>query len=179
MKPKETIEQFDIYLAGQGLSLSAVVVGGAALGLLGVVSRQTQDCDILQPRLPDAIQEAAAKFAAQQRRLGIDLRDDWLNNGPASLTRDLPGGWEERLQAAFSGRAITLRTLGRLDLLRSKVFSLCDRAIDISDCVALAPAREELEQIRPWLVERDGNPGWPSHVDEVLADLGRRLGHGL
>ena len=42
MRPKETIEQFDAYLAEQGLALSAVVVGGAALGLLGVVSRQTR-----------------------------------------------------------------------------------------------------------------------------------------
>ncbi len=66
-----------------------------------------------------------------------------------------------------------------MDLLRSKVFSLCDRAIDITDCVALAPSREELDEIRPWLVERDANPGWPDHVEHVLADLGRRLGHGV
>ena len=179
MNPKETIEQFDDYLAEQGLSLSAVVVGGAALGLLGVVSRQTQDCDIIYPQLPEVIRAASSRFAADQRRRGIDLREDWLNNGPASLTRDLPAGWEERLQPAFQGKVVTLRTLGRLDLLRSKVFSLCDRAIDISDCVALAPTHEELVQIRPWLVERDGNTGWPGHVSEVLADLGRRLGHGI
>ena len=179
MRPKETLEQFDAYLAAQGLALSAVVVGGAALGLLGVVSRQTQDCDILHPQLPDAIREASSRFAVEQQRFGIDLREDWLNNGPASLARDLPDGWQERLQPAFSGNAVTLRTLGRMDLLRSKVFSLCDRAIDITDCVALAPSRDELDEIRPWLVERDANPGWPEHVEDVLADLGRRLGHGV
>lgn len=179
MRPKEIIERFDEYLADQGLALSAIVVGGAALGLLGVVSRQTQGCDIIHPQLPEVIRDASSRFAADQRRRGIDLREDWLNNGPASLIWDLPVGWEERLQPASQGKAVTLRTLGRLDLLRSKIFSLCDRAIDISDCVALAPSIEELDEIRPCLVERDGNQGWPNHVNEVLADLRRRQGHGV
>jgi hypothetical protein len=179
MHPKETIRLFDSYLADQGLTLSAVVVGGAALGLLDVVSRQTQDCDILHPELPEKIRHAASSFAAVQRRAGRDLQDDWLNNGPASLTKDLPNGWEERLQTVYSGQAINLQTLSRLDLLRSKLFSLCDRAIDLSDCLALAPTKEELDEIRPWLTERDANPGWPDHVTDVLVDLGRRIGHGI
>ena len=179
MWPKETIQQFELYLAQQGLTLSAVVVGGTALGLLGVVSRQTQDCDILHPELPEKILQAAFSFAAEQRGVGRDLQDDWLNNGPASLTRDLPNGWEGRLQPAYVGQAINLQTLGRLDLLRSKLFSLCDRAIDISDCLALAPTEEELDEIRLWLAERDANPGWPDHVEEVLSGLSRRLHRGV
>jgi hypothetical protein len=66
-----------------------------------------------------------------------------------------------------------------LDLLRSKLFGLCDRAADLGDCVALAPTPDELSLILPWLQEQDGNPEWPAHVIEVLDDLRGRLDHGL
>ncbi len=178
MKPRDTIALFDIFLAERGLRLDAVVVGGTALGLLGVVSRQTRDCDILYPELPGAIQDASKQFAAARRAYGEVLADDWLNNGPAALANDLPLGWLEHLQVAFAGRAITLRSLGRLDLLRSKLFALCDRGIDLQDCVALAPTDDELTLITPWLAERDANPDWPAHVADTLDDLRRRLGHG-
>ena len=35
MNPREIVAAFDAYLSDRGLSLEAVVVGGAALGLLG------------------------------------------------------------------------------------------------------------------------------------------------
>ena len=41
------------------VELEAVVIGGAALNLLGVVHRTTKDCDILHPALPQAVVEAA------------------------------------------------------------------------------------------------------------------------
>ena len=66
-----------------------------------------------------------------------------------------------------------------MDLLRSKLFALCDRALDLPDCVALAPTPGELDAILPWLEERDGNPEWPTHVRAVLDDFARRLGHGV
>lgn len=36
MKPRETIAAFDAFLSKRGLALDAVVIGGTALGLLGV-----------------------------------------------------------------------------------------------------------------------------------------------
>ena len=53
MKPKETLERFDAFLAKHGLTLEAIVIGGAALGLLDVISRETRDCELedLQRRL--------------------------------------------------------------------------------------------------------------------------------
>jgi hypothetical protein len=85
MLPKPTIEAFDSHLAAIGLRLEAIVIGGSALALLGVTTRQTRDFDILAPMLPPAIAEAAREFARAQRRLGIDLMDDWLNNGPMQV----------------------------------------------------------------------------------------------
>jgi hypothetical protein len=61
----------------------------------------------------------------------------------------------------------------------SKVFALCDRGIDLNDCVALAPSTEELAAIEPWLSDQDANPDWPAHVRATLADLGRRVNHGV
>ena len=179
MRPRETIERFDRFLADHGLHFEAVVVGGAALGLLGVVSRQTRDCDVLQPKVPGDIKDAAVRFAARERAAGRDLQDDWLNDGPASLAHVLPEGWQERLQPVFRGQALVLHTLGRPELLKAKLFALCDRATDLPDCVALAPTPQELEGARPWLHAQDANPQWPAHVDQVLADLARRLGHGV
>lgn len=179
MFPAEIIRRFDRYLAEKGLQLDAIVIGGAALALLGVISRPTRDCDILHPALPSEITKAAKDFAALMAEEGEPLDEDWLNNGPSSLTDVLPAGWRSQLQAVFRGEAISLHTLGRLDLLRSKLFGLCDRGLDLGDCVALAPTAEELREVLPWLQQQDANPHWPAHVEEVLADLGRRLGHGV
>lgn len=179
MRPKETIEGFDAFLAMRGLSLEAVVIGGAALSLLGVVSRQTRDCDILHPELPPEIVDAATEFAELRRRDGEVLADDWLNNGPSSLTDVLPARWIERVQTVFAGAAITLHCLGRIDLLMSKLFALCDRGIDLQDCIALAPTSTEIDEIMPWLEQQDANPDWPAHVRATVEDLQRRLGHGI
>lgn len=173
------LEAFDLHLTERKLRLDAVVIGGAALNLLGIVHRTTKDCDILHPSLSAEVIEAAQNFAKTRRDAGETLADDWLNNGPQSLAALLPSGWQERLVPAFKGQAIELMSLGRLDLLRSKVFSLCDRALDLKDCLALAPTGEELALIEPWLNEQDGNSEWTQHVHEVLMDLKWRLGHGV
>ena len=179
MNPRETLTAFDQFLADRALHLDAVVIGGAALNLLGVVSRPTKDCDILHPQLPAAIVEAARAFAAELRGRGQVLAGDWLNNGPASLADQLPSHWQRRLETVFTSHAIVLRSLGREDLLRVKVFALCDRGIDLSDCLALAPTTAELAAILPWLAQQDINPDWPAHVRATMEDLGRRLGHGV
>jgi hypothetical protein len=179
MDPASTIKAFDTFLAARHLRLDAIVVGGAALNLLGVVARTTRDCDILWPTLPPAIADAARAFAAERRLAGEVLADDWLNNGPADLASALPTGWDERLITAFQGKAIVLRSLGRLDLLRSKLFALCDRGIDLSDCLALVPTDDELEQVAPWLEEQDLNPDWRAHTRANIDDIRRRLGRGV
>ena len=120
-----------MFLGERGLEFEAVVIGGAALNLLGVVARATKDCDVLAPPLPPAIVVAARDLAVATRDRGEDLQDDWLNNGPASLVGILPAGWQERLQVVFVGTALRLSCLGRSDLLRTKLFALCDRGIDL------------------------------------------------
>ena len=179
MLPRPTIEAFDRHLLGLGLRFEGVVIGGSALGLMGVIQRPTRDFDILVPELPRAIASAARDFAKAQRQAGVDLQDDWLNNGPMQLGEVLPAGWRERVQRIFDGQALVLGTLGRFDLLKSKLFALCDRGTDRPDCIALAPTAEELAECMPWLELQDGNELWPAHVRATSDDLARRLGHGV
>ena len=179
MFPRPTIEAFDRWLAARTLRLEAIVVGGSALALLGVTDRQTRDVDILDPELPAEVAEAAREFAAHMRTEGTELGDDWLNNGPMQLAEVLPAGWRARVRAVFSGHALRLTTLGRGDLLKAKLFALCDRGTDLGDCVALAPTPEELDEAGPWLAERDAHPGWREHVRLTVEDLRRRLGDGV
>jgi hypothetical protein len=119
------------------------------------------------------------KHRAELRQTGESLQDGWLNNGPASLIGHLRPQWEERLQTAFAGTVIHLLCLGRNDFLCAKLFALCDRGIDLGDCLALAPTAEETGDIHPWLDQQDAHPDWPAHVRETLADLARRLGHDV
>lgn len=62
MKPRETLDAFDRYLDGRDLGLDAVVIGGTALNLLGVVSRPTKDCDILSPPLSEEVLDVGRRL---------------------------------------------------------------------------------------------------------------------
>ncbi len=178
---RPTIEAFDRHLASLGLRFEGVLIGGSALVLvlMGVVSRFTKDVDVLIPTLPEAIANAARDFARQQRQAGNNVIDDWLNNGPVQLSDVLPPGWRERVEPLFQGEALTFAVLDRADLLKSKLFALVDRGIDLEDCIALKPTADELAECLSWLEQQDSNEEWPAHVRDTLAKLGRRLGHGV
>ena len=161
---------FDEFLSRKGLHFEAVVIGGAAMQLLGLTTRTTKDCDVLTPEIPVALKEAAGEFASRH-----GLAAEWFNNGPRSLIRDLPQDWREHLVELYRGRALVIRTLCRLDFIRSKLFAFVDRGIDIDDLEKLNPTHQEIEKVIPWLKERDGNPDWPAYVELQLQALRRRL----
>ncbi|MBI3556656.1 MAG: hypothetical protein HY074_10370 [Deltaproteobacteria bacterium] len=178
MKPKEMLMEFDQYLAVRQLHFEAVVIGGSALALLGTITRETQDCDVLDPDIPDEVAKAAQEFSHEVRQKGRELKNEWLNNGPASLKDVLPKEWRSRLEKLYRGQALTLHTLGRSDLLKSKLFAYCDRGQDLLDCIALKPSQAELRDALDWVKAQDTNPGWPAHVEKSMARLAGRLGHG-
>lgn len=179
MKPESIIPLFDSYLDKQRQSFQAIVVGGAALAIMGIIQRETQDCDILDPKIPDQIKEIAKEFATDMNRQGGFLKENWLNNGPISLRDDLPVGWENRVQEIYKGKALILFSLGRADLLKAKIFAYCDREQDRGDCIKLNPSREELLELKEWLAGRDGNLGWAAHVEASLRSLAKDLGYEL
>jgi len=73
MKPKEILLAFDNFLAQKKKTFSAVIIGGGALSLLGIITRETQDIDILDPQLPKDIDELAREFAGQMNAKKVEL----------------------------------------------------------------------------------------------------------
>ena len=172
MKPlfKTLIPSFDEFLGKRGLRFEGVVIGGAALQLLDIITRRTKDCDVLTPVIPPEIKQASEDFATE-----AGLVSDWFNNGPASLLRDLPQGWQAHLRPIYQGTNLRLLTLGREDILRSKLFAYVDRGIDEEDVIKLNPSKEEINAVLDWVKDRDANPTWPEYVEMRINDLMRRL----
>ncbi|MBF0362409.1 MAG: hypothetical protein HQK49_15435 [Oligoflexia bacterium] len=171
----EIIKKFDSFLSKKNESFEGIVIGGMALIIQGVVSRQTRDCDILSPTITENIKTLSKEFASTVK--GLDV--DWLNNGPESLSKDLPKGWELRCENIYSGTSLKLQTLCRSDLLKSKLFAYCDRGIDFEDCIKLSPTKNEIVESLDWLYERDGNTDWPEHVKLSMDKLAKELGYEL
>lgn len=172
---KDVLRAFDKHLADEGLHFEAVIIGGAALIVMDVVDRQTKDVDCLDPLIDARIKQASVEFA--KRHPKFRLQPDWLNNGPSTLKTELPKDWTTRLRSIYRGKALDLSTLGRIDLLRSKLYAYCDRQTDLDDCIALDPTLAELVECFPWVCARDANPGWPDHVLTSFEILARRRGY--
>jgi hypothetical protein len=140
---------------------------------MNVTSRVTRDADLLDPTIPQKIKALSIQFPLAYP--DFKLSNDWLNKGPISLQRDLPEGWRADLQKIFAGKAICLSTLGRLDLLKTKLYALCDRGTDFDDCVKLAPSLEGINECLPWVLKGDANPLWPERVNEMITELKKEL----
>lgn len=171
---REAIKRFDLYLIEIGLNFEAIIIGGAALNIMDVISRQTKDVDFLDPDIPEEIKKASENFAIKNPDLKLDPKN-WMNNGPKALTRDLPKEWRNDLQKIFEGRALRLWTLGRLNLLRTKLYAYADREIDYNDCMALNPTNEELDLCIEWVLAGDLSELWPERVEYIFKKLKKDL----
>ncbi len=173
---KDVIIEFDKYLESRSLKFAAIIIGGAALNILDISSRKTKDVDCLDPEIPEEIKTASREFSTKRSDLALDI--NWLNNGPQTLKTDLPKGWRNRTQPLYHGQALHLHALGRDDLLKSKLFAYCDRTTpDFEDLRNLKPTIDELKNAISWVMERDTNPGWPTHVEKAFMILGKALGY--
>ncbi len=68
------IEAFDSYLARRGLHFQTVIIGGAALIAMGIITRTTKDVDCLFPEIPDDIKQASIYFARENPALDLAER---------------------------------------------------------------------------------------------------------
>lgn len=150
-----------------------VICGGAALIALGTRSVATRDIDILEPTIDEPL-----RAAAEAVRVRYGLRTDWLNNGPASLVPLLPKDWRSRLQVVFDRPSLVVRTIGRPELIISKLFAEADRQQDLADIVGIAPTVAELRAAEALVATFDGHPDWPTHVERTIAKILRALEGG-
>lgn len=182
MDPSAIIPQFDTYLASRGLRFEGVVIGGAALSLLGVVQRTTDDCDVLDPDIPPRIASAAAAFGET-----VGIGADWFNSQAhdfVDVPGCLPAAWRARLRSLYEGEGLSLQTLSRQDLLCTKLVALVDRGQDFDDCVALAPTADELHEAWPFVADYEGNAEsrdvyWIPLARRQLTRLARELGYDV
>lgn len=172
---KDVIKEFDLYLDSKNLEFNAIVIGGAALNIMDVTTRVTKDVDLIDPEIPEEIKKASVEFITAHPEFNLDK--DWLNNGPISIIRDLPTDWRLRAVEIFKGKSIILSTLGRSDLLKTKLYALCDRGIDLADCIQLKPTLDEINEALPWVLKGDASELWPDRVNEMINALKEKLGY--
>ena len=174
----------DEYAAGGGPPLELVVCGGAALQVLGLVDRATQDVDVLaivrpsplegalfsaQP-LPERLLVAAGKVAPFFR-----LPKDWLNSGPTSaLDLGLPENLLERAIVHSFGPKLVIRFLSRVDQIHFKLYAAADQrqGKHLDDLIALKPTDLELEKAARWTRTHDPSEGYLMLLREILIRVG-------
>lgn len=171
--PLAIFKALDAELSRAKQKRELVICGGAALIALGIVSRETRDVDVLIPELDALLEEAAKKIAPS-----FQLKKGWLNNGPRDLIKDLPKNWQTDCTKVFEGKSLRVLSIGRADLIRSKLYAACDRPEHLSDLIALKPTQSELAEAETWTLERDASDIWPQIVSECAATLRRKLGYG-
>ena len=178
-------------LAARGEQVAIVVLGGAALNLLGIVDRSTTDVDIIAlatnpthraspavlahpDPLPEGLRSAITTVARDFR-----LDPDWMNTAPALQWKfGLPPGLELRIQWREYA-ALRVGFVHRTDLVAFKLFAAADRHpgnVHFQDLIALHPTQDELSAAVAWVKTQDASPHFPDIVDQVVAELRRHVG---
>lgn len=183
---EQALELVGELLASDGHSFAVVVLGGAALNLLGIVERATTDVDILAfatPRAdgppeqhttqppPEPLPEPLLRAAATVAR-DLHLDPHWLNAGPALQWRaGLPSGLTHRVHWRQFG-ALWVGLVARYDLIFFKLFAAADSSgpasVHYQDLLALQPTRQELEHAGAWVRTQDASPEFATVLEQVL-----------
>ncbi|MEO6501081.1 MAG: DUF6036 family nucleotidyltransferase [Jatrophihabitantaceae bacterium] len=176
---EEALETLGAVLEGRGLSNGVLIVGGSSLLLLGLVSRPTADLDVIglavqggfvkAEQIPPSLAEAVRDVAAV-----LELRPDWLNNGPASLMDlGLPQGYEARTELRRYG-GLDVHIPARVDLVCFKLYAAVDQGPSskhFQDLQAMAPSQSELSAAAMWCQSQDPSSGFESEMHAALAQL--------
>lgn len=130
----DALMQLGSLLAERGHAFDVVIIGGGGLQLLGLISRPTEDVDLLALRrgsqlvsvedgLPTALREAVEDVARVSR-----LDPTWMNGVPSMVLRlGLPAGFLDRAQRrSYHTLGVTLAS--RLDQIHLKLYAAADDA---------------------------------------------------
>lgn len=156
-----------------------VVCGGSALIASRLISRTTQDVDVValmrenrlitaEP-LPEYLTDAVRRVADM-----MHLPADWLNNGPASqFEMGLPPGLAKRLSKVNIGEKLSIYYISRIDQIYFKTFASADRGgYHISDLKALNPTPDELYAAAVWCMGQDVSEAFRFIIRTMLESNG-------
>jgi hypothetical protein len=177
---EEALRSLGAVLQQRRTPYSLLVVGGSGLLLLRLIDRPTGDLDVVGLAdngnyvkvevLPRPLAEAALQVAQ-----ALDLPDDWLNTGPASLMDfGLPASWEERIEVRQYG-GLEVHIPSRFDQVCLKLYAAVDRGPDdkhFKDLQLLEPSPEELRRDARWTVTHDPSEGFRKELIGCLSTLG-------
>ena len=164
-----------------------VSCGGASLNLMGLVSRSTNDVDILCVAQVGAKGEVRlqpgttmpAPFADLVAEVGRELgmKEEWLNFGPAPLLDfGLPAGLETRLKRKSYGRCLALHVISRLDQIHLKLYATMAPKTRIEthlgDLMDLEPTEAEARAAVDWLLHRKTSADFRRKLKQVLDRIG-------
>ena len=168
----------------KGSAFWLVVCGGSALLAQEIISRSTEDVDILAMRdweggvdrafpMPAALKEAAAHVADELR-----LGGNWLNSAASLHFPDLhllPASFWQELETREYGHYLKISFVTRSGQIQLKTYAALNRAKprDLDDLRTLAPTSAETEAAVRWVLDH-----FPvlSHRDK-LPNLLSHLGH--
>lgn len=159
-------------LAADGEEVRVVLVGGAALNLLGTIERATRDVDVIAlgevsaatvrlvppESLPPALERAIATVARD-----LDIPRNWMNTVVASQWRTgLPPRFAEGVEwRGFGGLWVGLP--GRFALICLKLYAAADQpgpeSRHFQDLLALKPIAVELGAAAEWIATQDPTIG--------------------
>jgi len=174
-------------LEARGLRFEIVIVGGAALNLLGIIERSTVDVDVIamgegvrpmrlrEPAdpLPRPLADAVATVARD-----MNLPADWMNPRVAGQwALGVPEGFQARIRWETLG-GLEVGVSSRTDLIHLKLYAACDatgpQSRHFVDLMALSPTSGELAAAATWVVDQDA--GLASIVEEVIKHVRSRMG---
>jgi hypothetical protein len=163
-----------------GARFELVVVGGSALMTLELVTRPTQDVDVVALHEAGTLETATPlpeelRVARDRVARDFGLPESWLNDGPASLLDlGLPAGFMSRAVRRDYGPSLTVWFASRLDQVHFKLYATVDSGPGRheADLRALGPTREELLAAAEWSRTHDPSPAYRSALLEVLEFLG-------
>ncbi len=161
-----------------------VVCGGSALLAQEIISRSTEDVDILDMRdgeggvdaafpMPPILKEAAAAVADE-----LKLGGNWLNNAASMHFPDLhslPASFWQDLDTRDYGDDLKISFVARAGQIQLKMYAALNRAKprDLDDLRILAPTSEETAASLRWVLD---HRTVLSHRDKI-PDLLHHLGH--
>lgn len=172
---KKIFKELDQAMAEKGRKEEMVIFGSAALLSqgMGVGQRVTQDVDVVKSTFDNEMWVISAEAG---EKFGLTM--GWLNTAGNIFSRNFPEGWEDRTTEVFKGEALTVKSLGRIDLICTKFNAYCDRARDTDevDMLGLSPTKEEMEKARDWVISlnKDNKELVVESVQEILDLLDKR-----